>query len=113
MDRALKQFGANSWISGLRRAQSTGRSGLEFVSTQTRTTKLYPILDWTDEEVENYFFLYSLPRHPLLEKGYVSIGDWHSTQPIEEGQTAEETRFGGVKRECGLHEESNVGDYMI
>ena len=80
---------------------------------QTRTTKLYPILDWTNEQIESHFFLYGLPRHPLLEKGYVSIGDWHSTTPLKEGQTEEDTRFGGLKRECGLHEASNVADYQI
>ena len=113
MDRALKQFAASAWISGLRRSQSQGRGNLDFVMNQGRTTKLYPILDWTNEQIESYFYLYGLPKHPLIEKGYVSIGDWHSTAPLEQGQTAEQTRFGGLKRECGLHEESNVGDYQI
>lgn len=113
MNRALQHFGASAWISGLRRSQSKDRGNLDFVTNQTRTTKLYPILDWSDEEIENYFYLYSLPRHPLLEKGYVSIGDWHSTRPLEEGETPEQTRFSGIKRECGLHEESNIADYQI
>ena len=113
MNRALSELGASAWISGLRRTQSQGRGNLDFVMNQTRTTKLYPILDWTNEQVESYFYLYGLPRHPLLEKGYVSIGDWHSTSPLEAGQTEEETRFGGIKRECGLHEASNIADYQI
>jgi phosphoadenosine phosphosulfate reductase len=113
MNRALKEHGAMAWISGLRRAHSKERGQLKFVANQTRTTKLYPILDWSDEEIETYFYLYGLPRHPLLEKGYVSIGDTHSTKPLGEGQSAEQTRFNGIKRECGLHEESNSGDYQI
>jgi phosphoadenosine phosphosulfate reductase len=47
---------------------------------------------------------HNLPYHPLLEKGYVSIGDWHSTRSLEEGMNEEDTRFFGLKRECGLHE---------
>lgn len=113
MNRALQEHRATAWISGLRRAHSKERGVLEFVANQTRTTKLYPILDWSDEEIETYFYLYGLPKHPLLAKGYVSIGDTHSTKPLEEGQSAEETRFSGIKRECGLHEASNSDDYQI
>ncbi|MDA0812360.1 MAG: phosphoadenylyl-sulfate reductase [Verrucomicrobia bacterium] len=113
MNRALKDLGATAWISGLRHIQSRGRGNLGFVMNQTRTTKLYPILDWTNEQIDTYYYLYGLPAHPLLEKGYVSIGDWHSTKPLEEGQSAEDTRFSGIKRECGLHEASNVADYQI
>ena len=45
-----------------------------------------------------------LPYHPLWEKGYVSIGDHHSTKPLHEVATLQETRFSGLKRECGIHE---------
>ena len=113
MNRALQSFGATAWISGLRRTQSKDRGRLEFVANQARTTKLYPILDWDDDQIETYFYLYSLPRHPLVAKGYVSIGDWHSSKPLEEGQSAEQTRFKGIKRECGLHEASKSDDYQI
>jgi phosphoadenosine phosphosulfate reductase len=47
---------------------------------------------------------HGLPYHPLWEKGYVSIGDTHTTRPLSAGMTEEETRFFGLKRECGLHE---------
>ena len=40
----------------------------------------------------------------LLEKGYISIGDTHTTRRLEDGMSEEETRFFGLKRECGLHE---------
>jgi len=45
-----------------------------------------------------------LPYHPLWEKGYVSIGDLHTSKPLTEVDSLEETRFFGLKRECGLHE---------
>jgi phosphoadenosine phosphosulfate reductase len=49
----------------------------------------------------------------LTAKGYVSIGDWHSSAPLTEGMRPEDTRFGGSRRECGLHLESSVDDYRI
>ncbi len=36
-------------------------------------------------------------------QGYVSIGDVHTTHPLERGMREEDTRFFGLKRECGLH----------
>jgi phosphoadenosine phosphosulfate reductase len=41
----------------------------------------------------------------LWTRGYVSIGDTHSTVPLGSGMREEDTRFGGIKRECGLHTE--------
>ena len=46
---------------------------------------------------------YDLPYHPLWEQGYVSIGDVHTTRPLTANMTEEETRFFGLKRECGMH----------
>jgi phosphoadenosine phosphosulfate reductase len=113
MNRALREHGASSWLSGVRRAHSKDRQTLDFFMQQKETVKIYPILDWSDNDIANYITLNDLPRHPLVAKGYVSIGDWHSTKPLEEGMTAEQTRFNGERRECGLHQESSEGDYMI
>ncbi|MDH3226921.1 MAG: phosphoadenylyl-sulfate reductase [Thermoleophilia bacterium] len=113
MDRALRDHRAAAWISGLRRAHSKERARRELVDRQGQTLKLYPILDWTDEDVAGYMLAHDLPAHPLLERGYVSIGDWHSTRPLEDGMTPEETRFNGIRRECGLHIDSQVSDYRI
>ena len=54
-----------------------------------------------------------LPKHPLETEGYLTMGDWHSTRKPQAGETAEETRFGGQKYECGLHEESGQNDFQI
>ena len=113
MDRALRDHGAVAWISGLRHAHSRERAGRALAERQGETLKLYPIIDWSDEQVAAYMEAHDLPAHPLLERGYVSIGDWHSTRPLEEGMSAEETRFAGIKRECGLHLDSQVGEYRI
>ena len=57
--------------------------------------------------------VYSLPYHPLWDQGYDSVGDWHSTKKLGKGMTEEDTRFGGLKRECGLHEMTADGDFQI
>lgn len=112
MNRALRDLGADVWLSGLRRSQSKTRSDRPFVEQQKKTLKAYPILDWADAQVDLYLRQNDLPLHPLAEKGYVTMGDWHSTSPVENGD-AEATRFGGQKYECGLHLASNSSDFQI
>lgn len=112
MNRALRDLGADVWLSGLRRSQSKTRSDRPFVEQQKKTLKAYPILDWADVQVDLYLRQNDLPPHPLADKGYVTMGDWHSTNPVENGD-AEATRFGGQKYECGLHLASNASDFQI
>jgi phosphoadenosine phosphosulfate reductase len=66
---------------------------------------VHPLFDWTDRDVGRYLAKHKLPYHPLWEKGYLSIGDWHTTRSLAEVDSMEELRFFGLKRECGLHEE--------
>jgi phosphoadenosine phosphosulfate reductase len=113
MNRALQELGAEAWLSGLRRVQSRSRSDLPVVQQQKQTAKIHPIVDWTEKDIYTYMTEHQLPFHPLWEKGYVSVGDVHSTKPLEAGMTEEETRFGGLKRECGLHEASGQPDWQI
>lgn len=113
MNRAIQDLQATVWLSGLRRKQSSTRSERNFVEQQRAVIKAYPILDWSDEQVEAYLDQHGLPRHPLQARGYVTMGDWHSTRPVRPGMTAEQTRFGGAKYECGLHLDSGVADYQI
>ena len=109
MNRGIKEIGGDIWISGLRRSQSSTRSDRSFTENQKDTIKAYPILDWADAQIHSYFYSNNLPKHPLEAKGYVTMGDSHSTGPLEEGMTAEQTRFSGNKYECGLH----IEDYQI
>lgn len=112
MNRALRELGADVWLSGLRRSQSETRSDRPFVEQQKKTLKAYPILDWADAQVDIYLNQNNLPRHPLSERGYLTMGDWHSTRPAENG-SAEGTRFNGEKFECGLHLDSGTSDFQI
>ena len=112
MNRALRETGADVWLSGLRRSQSKSRMDRPFVEQQKKTVKAYPILDWADAQVDLYFHQQGLPRHPLAAKGYATMGDWHSTRPVENGDV-EATRFNGEKFECGLHLDSGSPDFQI
>ena len=113
MNRALVELQAKGWLAGLRREQASSRKHLDVVMKQGNITKIHPIIDWTDREIYRYLTNNNLPYHPLWEQGYVSIGDTHSTTRLLDGMTAEETRFNGLKRECGLHELSGQADFMI
>lgn len=112
MNRALGEIGADVWISGLRRTQSGTRVDRPFAEQQKKTLKVYPILDWADAQVDLFFHQNEIPRHPLEEQGYVTMGDWHSTSPSADG-TADGTRFNGEKFECGLHLDSGTSDFQI
>ena len=103
MQRALTELGARTWIAGLRRSQSASRRGIDYLELRDGRWKLHPIADWSDRKIYDYLRANDLPYHPLWERGYVSIGDTHTTRPLQDGMRDEETRFFGLKRECGLH----------
>ena len=109
MQRALAELGARAWLAGLRRDQSSSREKLPFVGSQDDRVKIHPILDWSDRDVHRYLQEHELPYHPLWEQGYVSIGDTHTSRPLTADLTPEQTRFFGLKRECGLHESAGDG----
>lgn len=104
MERALAQLNVGSWYAGLRRQQANSRKQLPVLRVQQGRFKMHPIIDWSNRDVHHYLTRHNLPYHPLWEKGYVSVGDHHSSQPLQLGMSEEETRFFGLKRECGLHE---------
>ena len=113
MNRALSELGARVWMTGLRREHAATREDLPVVKRQKRILKVHPIIDWSDRQIGEYLREHGLPYHPLWEQGYVSIGDTHSTTRFADGMKPEETRFSGLKRECGLHEQSDEPEYMI
>lgn len=104
MQHALEELGSKTWFAGLRRTQSDTREKLQVFQKLEKQFKVYPIIDWSNKDVHYYLKEHGLPYHPLWEKGYVSIGDWHTTRSLEEGMSEQDTRFFGMKRECGLHE---------
>jgi phosphoadenosine phosphosulfate reductase len=104
MRRALSELEAGTWFAGLRRSQSDSRENLAVLAKQAGQFKVHPIIDQTNKQLHEYLKQNNLPYHPLWEKGYVSIGDWHTTRSLQDGMSEQDTRFFGMKRECGLHE---------
>jgi phosphoadenosine phosphosulfate reductase len=105
MERGLRDIEVGVWFAGLRRSQSSSRADVPFLNwSQGNRWKVHAIADWTDRDIFNYLKKHDLPYHPLWEKGYVSIGDVHTTRPLHEVENEEDTRFFGLTRECGLHD---------
>jgi len=105
MARALNSLQTGTWFSGLRRSQSGSRREIRIVQPhQSDVVKVYPLADWTERDIHAYLKAHDLPYHPLWDQGYVSIGDFHTSQPLGTVESDEETRFFGLVRECGLHQ---------
>lgn len=104
MNRALETLHAQTWFAGLRRDQSSSRAHLPVLAIQRGVFKVLPIIDWDNRQVYQYLKEHGLGYHPLWDQGYLSVGDTHTTRKWEPGMAEEETRFFGLKRECGLHE---------
>ncbi|MDC9820219.1 phosphoadenylyl-sulfate reductase [Pectobacterium polonicum] len=104
MNRALSELKAKTWFAGLRREQSGSRGELPVLAIQRGVFKFLPIIDWDNRTVYQYLKENGLSYHPLWDQGYLSVGDTHTTRKWEPGMSEEETRFFGLKRECGLHE---------
>lgn len=102
--QALADFDAGGWFAGLRRQQSGSRRDLPVLRRQHGRLKIHPIVDWSKRDVHRYLKHHDLPYHPLWEAGYASVGDVHTSAPLAMGNSEEQTRFFGLKRECGLHE---------
>lgn len=88
------------WISGLMRWQSDHRESLNFFEERRGMVKFYPLLDVTSDERESFIKDHHLPFHPLVSKGYFSIGCEHCTAP---GKGREGRWNNNPKTECGLH----------
>lgn len=104
MKQALQELNAQTWFAGLRRSQSDSRKDLNVLQKQGQHFKVHPIIDQSNRDLYLYMKKHNLPYHPLWEQGYVSIGDWHTTSKLQDGMSEQDTRFFGLKRECGLHE---------
>ena len=105
MRRALDELDVGTWFTGLRRGQSDSRAATPIVQQRGARWKVNPIADWNDRDIWQYMQQHDLPYHPLWERGYVSIGDVHTPRRWEPGMREQDTRFFGLKRECGIHEE--------
>lgn len=88
------------WISGLMKWQSDHRATLDIFELRGDILKFYPLLDVSKEARDAYIEKHKLPFHPLVSKGYNSIGCKHCTIP---GEDRDGRWNNNPKTECGLH----------
>ena len=114
LDQALERLGIRCWASGVRGNQTDHRSTMAPLGQVRGRWSLRPLLAWSARDVYYYLEEHGLPRHPLFEQGYSSVGDWHSSGP-DLGEGASESgsrasRFSGLKQECGIHLPGVMGE---
>ncbi|MGB3511051.1 MAG: phosphoadenosine phosphosulfate reductase [Microcoleaceae cyanobacterium] len=111
MQRALQELKATAWLAGLRGDQTNHRQGLNRVGSQSGIYKILPILHWNARDIYQYLTAHDLPYHPFFDLGYTTVGDWHSSRPVTaEDENERDTRFHGLKQECGLHLPQTQGE---
>jgi len=104
LQRALKGF--DGWITGRKRYQTGERTTLDFFEVEDGTgrIKVNPLAHWTRDDLQTYIEENRLPRHPLVAKGYPSIGCIPCTTPVAPGEDPRSGRWRGQdKNECGIH----------
>lgn len=96
--------GLDAWISGRKAFQSVTRQNLPRFEIEDGRLKINPLGDWTKDDLEAYFEAQELPRHPLEEQGYLSIGCEPCTSKVLPGEDPRAGRWRGWdKVECGIH----------
>jgi len=104
---ALRGF--DGWITGRKRYQGGKRAALDFFEVDRPADavpriKVNPLAHWTTADLRDYMAENRLPRHPLVSKGYPSIGCAPCTHPVAPGENARAGRWKGQdKDECGIH----------
>ena len=104
LQKALAGF--DGWITGRKRFQSGTRAALDFFEVEDGTgrIKVNPLAHWAPDDVRAYMTENRLPRHPLVAKGYPSIGCAPCTSPVAEGEDPRAGRWRNQnKEECGIH----------
>ncbi len=103
LDEALTGFAA--WITGRKRFQGGLREALPVIEHQPDgTIKANPLTSWSTERLHRYTVEHDLPRHPLWDCGFRSIGCAPCTRVAAPGEDARAGRWAGfAKTECGIH----------
>ena len=98
--------GKRAWLTSLKRSDGPTRADAPIVSWDASfgLVKVNPLATWTDRDIASYLADHDLPVHPLVPRGYLSIGCAPTTRPVAEGEDARAGRWSGLdKSECGLH----------
>ncbi len=110
LDRAVKELGIEALITGRKRYQNSERAKLETIELDDKNIfRINPLANWDKTRQKQEFAARNLPEHPLLEKGYLSIGCAPCTSIVKAGEDERAGRWrhtakeGEQKTECGLH----------
>jgi len=103
--RAYAELQVKAVLTGRRRSQGGKRGDLDIIEVDDAgIIKINPLANWSFKQVQEYVTEHDVPYNELLDRGYKSVGDWHSTQPIKEGEDERAGRWKGRnKTECGIH----------
>ena len=102
LERALSGFDA--WITGRKRDHGGERGSLETIEAVDGRIRLNPLAHWSAENIDHAFRQRGLPRHPLIDEGYASIGCAPCTEPASSDAGGRQGRWrGSAKSECGIH----------
>ena len=103
LDTAIKGYAA--WMSGIRRNQTDFRKSIRIVELyEGGMYKISPLANMNSRDTWWYLKEHQIPQHPLYDKGYLSIGCWPCTRPIQAGDDERSGRWAGKsKKECGIH----------
>ncbi len=102
---ALRGLGA--WITGRKRGQAATRTDMDLFEVQDRWIKVNPLMDWSADDVADYYSAHDLPDHPLKAQGYLSVGCAPCTRAVKPGEDARAGRWADSdKTECGIHFEN-------
>jgi phosphoadenosine phosphosulfate reductase len=114
--RAYNELSVSAVLTGRRRSQGAKRSDLGVVEIDdSGLVKVNPMINWSFSQVQDYIRANNVPYNELLDLGYRSVGDWHSTQPVAEGEDERAGRWKGTqKTECGIHNKrSKYAQYLM
>lgn len=106
LDKALSGFDAS--LTGRKAFQSSTRANLPRFEIDTSDAqgrfKINPLIDWNADRIAAYFEEHDLPRHPLIDRGFTSIGCSPCTRAVAPGEDPRAGRWAGWdKVECGIH----------
>lgn len=106
LEKALDRFDAS--FTGRKAFQSSTRANLPRfevdISDAQGRLKINPLIDWSAQDIAAYFEEHNLPRHPLVAKGFPSIGCEPCTHKVAPGEDPRSGRWKGWdKTECGIH----------
>lgn len=103
--RAYRELDVKAVITGRRKTQGGKRGDIDIVEIDDQgLIKVNPLANWNFKQVQSYIQENQVPTNDLLDQGYRSVGDWHSTQPVTDSEDERAGRWKGRnKTECGIH----------